>query len=184
MVGHNDILLHVSTQYNLILWPVESQKGIITIQQCSMLRTRKALLMYKVYAIAPFWFSTEYGWTALMPSGSQPTLYSYFFHTLYRVAQYFGTAEYVEKGKFWASILSHKMCPRKLMNYWTKITDLGIIFLRIGYLVHWYQLLAITYLWEVCCSIFIGLPCIYNYISLYLPIFSKATLPVPSHNPP
>ena len=45
-------------------------------------------------------------------------------------------------GKFWASTLPHKMCPRKQTTerqYF--IADLGIIFLRRSYLIHWYQLL-------------------------------------------
>ena len=32
-----------------------------------LLRTIRVLLQCKVYGIAPFWFSTEHHWTALMP---------------------------------------------------------------------------------------------------------------------
>ena len=47
---------------------------------------------------------------------------------------------WAEKGTFGASTLSRKMCHRK-QNYWTKIADLGIIFLWRRYLIHSYQLL-------------------------------------------
>ena len=35
----------------------------------------------------------------------------------------------------------HCLTKCSIENYWTKIDDLGIIFLRRGYLIHWYQLL-------------------------------------------
>ena len=39
---------------------VESQKGVIADQICSVENQKGAILLYKVMAIAPFWFSTEH----------------------------------------------------------------------------------------------------------------------------
>ena len=45
-----------------------------------------------------------------------------------------------EKRKFWNPTLSDIMCSRiKKKPSWTKIADLGIIFLRRRYPIHWYQ---------------------------------------------
>ena len=45
-------------------------------------------------------------------------------------------------------------------NYWTKIDDLCIIFLRRSCLIHGYYSYCIHILWEVCRFVFYGPPCI------------------------
>ena len=74
------------------------------------------------------------------------------------------------KGKFWASTLSHKMCPRKHCKLvWTKIADLGIVFLRWSYLIHWYQLLHPHIVGSMSCRFF----CCHLY-SRYTPVLLLA----------
>ena len=46
---------------------VESQKGIIAVQRCSLENQKGRYHCAKSLAIASFWFSTEHLWTAVMP---------------------------------------------------------------------------------------------------------------------
>ena len=50
--------------------------------------------------------------------------------------------------------------PKKT-NYWTKIADLGIIFLRRSYIILWYQLLHLHIVPSIP-FLFYGPPCIYR----------------------
>ena len=55
--------------------------------------------------------------------------------------------------------LRAKFCPRGCTS-WTKIADLGIIFLRRSYLIHWYQLLHARIVGSIPFRLFYGPPCI------------------------
>ena len=50
------------------VWSDESQKGVITIQGCSIENQKGTITVQEVYGdIVPFWFSLEHRWTAVTP---------------------------------------------------------------------------------------------------------------------
>ena len=54
----------------------------------------------------------------------------------------------------------HCLTKCSLEDNWTKIADLGIIFLRRSYLKHWYPIIASLYCWIYAIPFFYGPPCI------------------------